>query len=144
MSIAFQYDDGGRKAAGYKGDTRDCVCRAIAIITRRPYNAVYHDLNVYGHAERHSKRRRHKSRARTGIHNSTTRKYLADLGFEWVPTMFIGSGCRIHLKADELPSGRLVVNCSRHITAVIDGIVHDTHDPSRDGTRCVYGYWTQL
>lgn len=23
-----------------------------------------------------------------------------------------------------------------------DGVIRDTHDPSRDGTRCVYGYWT--
>ena len=32
---------------------------------------------------------------------------------------------------------------SRHITAVVDGVIHDTHDPSRKGTRCVYGYWYQ-
>ena len=25
-----------------------------------------------------------------------------------------------------------------------DGVVHDTYDPSRDGTRCVYGYWRIL
>ena len=25
------YNDGGRKACGYKGDARDCVARAIAI-----------------------------------------------------------------------------------------------------------------
>jgi hypothetical protein len=24
---------------------------------------------------------------------------------------------------------------------VIDGVIHDTHDCSRGGTRCVYGYW---
>lgn len=30
-----------------------------------------------------------------------------------------------------------------HYTAVIDGIIHDTHDCSRDGSRCVYGYWRQ-
>jgi hypothetical protein len=23
----------------------------------------------------------------------------------------------------------------------IDGVIHDTHDPSLRGTRCVYGYW---
>jgi len=31
----------------------------------------------------------------------------------------------------------------RHLTAVIDGVIHDTHDPSRDGTRSVYGYYSQ-
>jgi hypothetical protein len=24
---------------------------------------------------------------------------------------------------------------------VIDGVIHDTHDCSRNGTRCVYGYY---
>jgi hypothetical protein len=24
---------------------------------------------------------------------------------------------------------------------VIDGVIHDLYDPSRDGTRCVYGYY---
>ncbi len=32
-------------------------------------------------------------------------------------------------------------NQPRHYTAVIDGVINDTHDPSREGTRCVYGYW---
>ena len=31
---------------------------------------------------------------------------------------------------------------SKHCTAWIDGECHDTYDPTRDGTRCVYGYWT--
>ncbi|MDM3928731.1 hypothetical protein QRB35_22225 [Mycobacterium intracellulare subsp. chimaera] len=66
---------------------------------------------------------------------------MADLGWLWVPTMHIGSGCRVHLRADQLPSGRLVVSVSRHTVAVLDGIIHDTHDPTRDGTRCVYGYY---
>ncbi len=56
-------------------------------------------------------------------------------------SMQIGSGCKVHLRADELTSGRLVANVSRHFVAVIDGVIHDTHDCSRDGTRCVYGYW---
>jgi hypothetical protein len=55
--------------------------------------------------------------------------------------MFIGQGCKVHLRADELPKGRLVVALSKHIVAVIDGVIHDTDDPSRGGTRCVYGYF---
>jgi len=45
------------------------------------------------------------------------------------------------LRADELPSGRLVVSVSKHLTAVVDGVIHDTHDCSRVEARCVYGYW---
>ena len=58
--------------------------------------------------------------------------------------MAIGSGCKVHLRADELPSGRLIVSVSKHLTAVIDGVIHDNHDPSRDGTRCVYGYFSKV
>jgi hypothetical protein len=38
---------------------------------------------------------------------------------------------------------RDVARLSRHLCAVVDGVVHDTFDPSRDGTRCVYGYWKE-
>ena len=55
--------------------------------------------------------------------------------------MGIGTGCKVHLRKDELPMGRIIVALSKHYAAVIDGVVHDTHDPSRSGTRCVYGYW---
>jgi hypothetical protein len=57
--------------------------------------------------------------------------------------MAVGSGCKVHLRADELPSGRLIVRVSHHFAAVIDGVIHDTHDCSRGGTRCVYGYWVR-
>jgi len=47
--------------------------------------------------------------------------------------MRIGSGCKVHLRADELPPGRLIVKVSRHLVAVIDSAIHDTYDCSRDG-----------
>jgi hypothetical protein len=70
-----------------------------------------------------------------------TRQFLTSLGFVWTPTMKVGSGCTTHLRAGELPNGRLIVSVSGHITAVIDGTIHDTYDPSREGSRCVYGFW---
>ncbi len=60
------------------------------------------------------------------------------------PTMAIGSGCKVHLRDGELPRGRLIVNASKYTVAVIDGVIHDTHDCSRDGTRCVYGCWRKV
>ena len=68
---------------------------------------------------------------------------MRSLGFVWTPTMGIGTGCTVHLRADELPNGRLVVAVSKHYTAVLDGVIHDIENPSRDGTRCVYGYWSE-
>jgi hypothetical protein len=66
---------------------------------------------------------------------------MVEWGFVWVPTMSIGSGCKVHLRADELPAGRLVVSVSNHYTTMIDGVINDTWNPDRGGDRCVYGYW---
>lgn len=137
----WQFDDGGRAAAGYKGDTGDCVVRAISIATGTQYTEVYDALNGLAKSERTGRRKRGTSSSRTGVYRSTQDKYLLSLGWKWTPTMTIGSGCKVHLRADELPTGRIICSLSRHLCAVIDGVIHDTHDPSRDGTRCVYGYW---
>lgn len=141
--MEWVYDDGGRAAAGFKGTTGDCVCRAIAIATQRPYKEVYDLINEFGKAERSSKRRSGKSSARTGVYKSTVRKIMEHLGWKWTPTMQIGTGCRVHLKADELPGGRIIVALSGHEAAVIDGVLHDTYDSSRGETRCVYGYYSE-
>jgi len=37
-------NDGGRKAAGFRGETNDCVTRAIAIAGRLDYREVYDGL----------------------------------------------------------------------------------------------------
>ena len=133
----WQYNDGGRGAAGYRGDAGDCVVRAIAIAAQLPYGKVYDDL-----AELNGQRRNGKRSARDGTNRKVYESYLLELGFTWTPTMSIGSGCTVHLRADELPPGRLVVRASKHVVAVIDGVIHDTYDPSREGTRCVYGYYS--
>jgi len=128
-------DDGGRTEAGFRGEAGDCVARAIAIATNVPYDLVYEEL-----AERMKSAGKSRS-ARNGIPRKVYETYLGERGWIWKPTMQIGSGCTVHLRADELPSGRIIVRLSRHLAAVIDGRIHDTHDPSRDGTRCVYGYF---
>lgn len=140
--MRWTFDDGGRKDAGYKGNAGDCACRAVSIATGKPYQEVYDALNAIGANERSSKRRRGQSNARTGFHGSTLRKYLLGLGYHWTPTMRIGQGCTTHLCDGELPMGRLIAFVSKHYVAVIDGVIHDTFDPSRAGRRCVYGYFT--
>jgi hypothetical protein len=165
------YDDGGRKAAGFKGSAGDCVARAVSIAAQRSYDQVYSELAEIQSSLRKTKRMKKAGikSARDGIYvkSKAFKDYMAKWGFEWTPTMLIGSGCKVHLTDGELPSGRLVVSVSKHYTAVIDGVVHDTHDPQRDvhciepddgralktgewrnengicriERRCVYGYW---
>jgi hypothetical protein len=140
--MEWVYDDGGRKAADYKGSTGDCVVRAIAIATELGYQNIYDAVNEFSKDERVTKRMRGgRSSSRTGVHKKTSRKFLTELGWTWTPTMGIGTGTTVHLRDGELPMGRLIVACSRHYVAVIDGVIHDTADPSRDGTRAVYGYY---
>ncbi len=170
--MKYVYDDGGRKAAGFTGSTGDCVTRAIAIATGQDYQTVYDALAAGNARQRKSKRASKATGSRTAARGiSTGRKwfkdYMAALGWVWTPTMLIGSGCKVHLTDGELPMGRLVVAVSKHLTAVIDGVIHDTYDPQREGEivyghppvmvdgqlknpivrvtggRCVYGYWRQ-
>jgi hypothetical protein len=133
----FTFNDGGRAASGRSGHTGDCVCRAVAIASGRPYDEVYAVLAAGNSWQRVTKRTRKSATYRSVRNGVYTRRkwfkdYMVSLGFEWVPTMQIGSGCKVHLDRDELPAGRLVVMVSRHACAMIDGIIHDTHDPRRD------------
>lgn len=144
MSIQFIQTDGGRSAAGFKGSAGDCVARAVTLVSGRPYAEIYKALAVGTGDQRASKKS--KKRGATASRGIDTQRlwfkaYMQALGFRWVPTMAIGSGCKVHLHEAELPPGRLVVAVSRHYAAVIDRVLFDTHDCSRNGKRCVYGYW---
>jgi hypothetical protein len=149
-NLELKVNDGGRAAAGYKGQAGDCVVRSIAIATGMPYQKVYDDLFKANEEFRNTSRtklarslkQRHDS-PRTGTHRAVLNKYLEKLGWKWTPTMFVGKGCKVHLKKEELPMGTLIVSCSKHLTVVIDGVLNDVFDCSRNGTRCVYGYWTK-
>lgn len=152
--MPFVFDDGGRAEAGFRGKADDCVARAVAIAASLPYADVYASIAKGVGAERGSK----SATARHGVHTRRKwfRDYMSSLGFSWVPTMRIGTGCTTHLSYGELPMGRLVVSLSKHAAAVLDGVIHDTFDPSREtqviepdghvriAHRCVYGYWILL
>ena len=142
--MEYVYNDGGRSLAGFSGSTGDCATRAIAIATGKSYQEVYDLINSLSKDERTGKRKRGKSNARTGVYTQLLRKLMPTLGWEWTPTMFVGQGCKVHLKEDELPKGNLVVNVSKHYVAVVDGVINDTSNPDRNGTRCVYGYYSKI
>jgi hypothetical protein len=136
-------NDGGRKDAGYKGSAGDCGVRAISIAMQRPYQQIYDEMNVFLKTQKYSAKMRGMSSSRNGIHGKFFREYMLTKGWKWTATMLIGQGCKTHLCKEELPMGRIICNVSKHYVAVIDGIIHDTHDCSRNGTRCVYGYWSK-
>lgn len=143
IPLEWRYDDGGRAAGGFRGDTGDCVVRAVCIAGQLDYRSVYEALRSTMQANPHLVSRGQAS-PRHGTPPPLIKWLLNhELGWAWTPTMGIGTGCHTHLAQGEIPmTGRLVARVSRHLCAVIDGVVHDSHDPGRDGTRCVYGYWT--
>ena len=143
--MEFIYSTGGREKYFSKTNVRDCVCRAIANATGKDYLEVYNGINEEAKKEHTSKRKgSRRSNARNGVFTATAKRYIEKvLGWQWVSCMGIGTGCQTHLRASELPSGTLILNLSRHFSCVKDGVLYDTYDCSRNGTRCVYGYWRE-
>ena len=139
-TMRVEYDDGG--APIHRANRNDCVARAFAIASGTPYMEVVALIRGFAKRERVTATKG-RSNAMVGVYKYTTRKVAEALGFSWTPTMGIGTGCTVHVDPWELPeTGRHILNLSRHVCAYIDGVVHDTGNPSRDGTRCVYGYWS--
>jgi hypothetical protein len=139
--------DGGRRAAGV-GALGDCSVRAVAVATGKPYCEVHAALVKA--ILRYVKTRRTRvakwikqSRGGRGFnpsygcYNDVVETYLKSIGWEFTPT----KGRKIRLRADELPSGRLIVWVSGHFTAVVDGVIHDTFNSAGAGQRPVKGYY---
>lgn len=128
--MKFVYSDGGRSNY-YKGIVGDCVVRAICNATNSDYQIVYKSIQSMQGVS-----------PRNGVSNKNTHKYIEEiLGLKWIPTMKIGQGCKTHLCEEELPKGVLIVKLSHHLSCVKNGVLYDIYDCTRDGNRCVYGYW---
>jgi hypothetical protein len=151
IALRHVLHDGGRAAAGFRGHAGDCVTRAIAIGTGLPYSQVYRELYERAKTDLDAlnqlnppaptAKRPVTASPRTGVPRPIYEPYLQELGWAWTATMRPGHGCKVHLRADELPDGCVLCRISKHLTVVRDGVVYDTHDPTRDGSRCVYGYY---
>ena len=149
MAIDWIYDDGGKSNYTHKNLPGDCFCRAVAIASGIDYIEVAKVISHFASKERVSAKRlkRYKSAksatssASGGVWKATGDRVLRHLGFEKVYWMKIGSGCEVHVKASELPMGRLVLFLSHHYAAVVDRVLRDNHNCSRGGSRCVYAIW---
>lgn len=136
--------DGGRSKYFKAKRVGDCAVRAICNATGKDYKEVYDAINELAKKERTGKRKKKKSNARNGVYMETVRKYLENIGWQWIPTMSIGSGCRKHLAYGAFGNGTYIVRLSRHLTCVKGGDIYDTFDPSRGGFRCVYGFFVPV
>lgn len=124
------YDDGGRAQAGYSFHSAgDCVTRAIAIATKMPYEIVADIVDKACHNR--------KGSSQSGVYDPVIDGILTSLAWKKVKT-------NAHLNSDEFPPGRLILKVSRHLVALVEGVIHDTYDPSYHGSRRVYAYWEKI
>jgi hypothetical protein len=139
--LPWEYDDGGRRAAGYKGNTGDCVTRAITIAAGGDYRPTYEEIT--------DRKRRYEQQcpgstgrvitARWGAPWEVVQKLATELGGTWHSPTPDGA----------IPTtGRVIVAQDKHVFAVVNGIVRDTFNATtkqRPGERrslaCI-GYWT--
>ena len=117
-NIKYQYNDGGRRAAGYSPYAGDCVVRAIAIVTGACYLEVYEFVN---------RMCKGKPLSFYGVDKKICSKILRHLGAKWV------AGCKLPTK------GKYVLNMHGHLAALVDGTVQDTYESL--AAHKLYGYW---
>lgn len=129
--MKFVYSDGGRKAAGFKGDAGDCAVRAMAIALGIPYEVAYERLSI-ANWESVGKRS-----ARNGIYKADFDRVIKDWGWQWFPApVFDGRKARC---SDMV--GTVIAQQARHYVAVINGVPHDKWDCNH---KMVYGYWKEV
>jgi hypothetical protein len=129
--MQFKYNDGGRKAAGFKGTAGDCGARAMAIALGLDYMAVYKEL-----AQANADNGRAKS-ARNGIMKDVYTEVLKRYGWVWMKApQFAGRKAR----CSDMPAGVVIAKQAHHFVAVIDGVANDAWDCTG---RMVYGYWAK-
>jgi phosphatidylserine/phosphatidylglycerophosphate/cardiolipin synthase-like enzyme len=113
--MQFVYDDGGRTAAGYKGKTGDCVCRAVAITLERLYHDVYVELTELGWMDRpYVFDTDGLIRPRSDT-MAVLREYMAELGWRWM-----GHGGVLHAKAIVADDEAVFVTSANLTEAALD------------------------
>ena len=146
--MPWVFNDGGYAGSGWKAKNGNQVIIALAIATGQEYREVYHQIYRrqvdYVKGLRHGRiKEKGASIPDNGVWPEVSKGYLRDLGWEWTPFMGIGTGTTVHLTYTEVPDVPvMLLGVSRSLVAVVNGIVHATNDPSRSGTRAVYGAWT--
>lgn len=129
--IKFVESDGGRSKSKRPSQKMDCVVRAFAIVFDRDYDDVYDEIASAG---RKSHRGTPKDIWKNWLNGKGERiSFPAIVGQQRMTT---GEFCRRFSK------GKFVVQCAKHVFAVVDGVAYDTSKPRIDS--CVYAVWKTI
>lgn len=139
--MRYRWDDGGRRRSGLKREpAKDCACRAIAIASGRPYLAVREMLIAHAQREPAHWDRSHPDK---GVRRVTYEPVMRALGAVWHPLWGPRNPSwrtvtRLgHFGLIGSPPRRLVLSMRGHLTAVVRGVIRDTHHYGED--RQVFG-----
>ena len=120
IELDYHYCDGGREAAGYKGNkVGDCVTRAATILSGRPYREVY---NLMAQANKPYSGARS---ARNGIYKQAYVKVFKELNIVKVK---LPAGPKPTWYEAYMNYGDCIVTTTRHLAAITKGALRDTYD----------------
>lgn len=124
LEYPWVLSDGGRSQSKRSAQKNDCTVRALAIARGLPYDEAYDILKDAG---------RKCSRGFDFVRWIATQPWATKIAFpaakgqrRMTPAQF----CIDH------PRGTFILRVSKHVFAVVDGVVHDTFENRPD--RCVY------
>lgn len=124
-----------------RGERPSCVACAISNASNIPYLEVVCELKKLAKLERGGSTVR-RSNLNNGFRRITYSKLLDKLGAVWTEE-------RTSFEEENLPiSHRLVVSVPNHLSAIVNGEIHDLFDPRANDhrrfgyyQRRIYGWW---
>ena len=100
----------------------DCTLRAISLLTNRSWHDIYEELSSLANRESLM------MDSEVFIEDYLDKRYPRECHY----SKTIGEFAR------EYPRGKYAVTTKGHITAIIDGNIYDTFDPSERVMRCAW------
>ena len=100
----------------------DCVLRAMSILTNKSWNEVYNELSNLASYD--------------GLMIDSVEFVEKYLDSKYLRSCHDSK--TVEEFAKEFPKGKYAITMNGHITALIDGIIYDTFDPSKRIMRCAW------
>lgn len=127
----FCQDDAGRGQSRRPKQSNDCTVRAVAKAGGFEYDMVY---DLFMKSGRKAGRGFDlKSWAKKGV--------ICGRKLVWSPLQAVKGQPRMNIAkfTETHKTGTYILRVTKHVLAVIDGVVYDTFESRPD--KCVYGYW---
>ena len=130
--LPYIYNDAGRKQSRPK-ETLDCTVRALAISTNTDY-VVAHDF---------LKERGRKCRKTFLFPKKRSNDCALGYEFVWMPFPLLCGKRRMSPErfARKFSTGVYICKTTKHVYAVVDGVINDTEKIDWFDGKCVYGCW---